>query len=135
MKIISISFDKFHIYGKTDDGRTLSQSLLWYKKLKNATDNQRNSYVIGYDGIHWRDIDEDISFESFEYNDAEPSALQYFFLTHPEINIAEFAKKIGLNPTLLRNYINGFKTPSRERELYIISQIRSLGSEYVSVAV
>lgn len=48
------------------------------------------------------------SFESFEYDDAEPSKLQRFFLTHKEINISEFAKRIGMNATLLRNYINGF---------------------------
>ena len=57
-------------------------------------------------------LDEDVSFESFEYEDAEPSALQRFFLTHKEINVAEFARRIGMNPTLLRNYINGFKKPS-----------------------
>ena len=34
----------------------------------------------------------DISFESFTYEDSEPSALQRFFLTHKEINVAEFAR-------------------------------------------
>ena len=43
-----------------------------------------------------------------------------FFLTHKEINVAEFARSMGMNPTLLRNYINGFKKPSKEREQEIM---------------
>ena len=76
-------------------------------------------------------MDEDISFESFEYDDAEPSALQRFFLTHKEINVAEFARLMGLNPTLLRNYINGFKKPSKAREKEIMDFIHKLGEELV----
>ena len=73
-----------------------------------------------------------MSFESFEYEDAEPSVLQRFFKTHPEINIAEFAKKCKINATLLRNYINGFKKPSKEREEYILGAVRELGREYLN---
>jgi len=74
----------------------------------------------------------DISFESFEYEDAVPSSFQEFFLIHKEINIAEFAKKVGINATLLRNYINGFKKPSKAREEGIINAIHELGQEYTS---
>ena len=77
-------------------------------------------------------LDEDISFESFEYEDAEPSPLQRFFLAHKEINVAEFARMIGMNPTLLRNYINGFKKPSKEREQEIIEHIHKLGEEMIA---
>ena len=48
------------------------------------------------------------------------------------INIAEFAKRIGINPTLLRNYINGFKTPSKQRTEQIIQGIKELGKELLS---
>ena len=67
------------------------------------------------------------------YEEAEPSEMQRFFLEHPEINIAEFAKSIGLNPSLLRNYINGFKKPSKEREKLILSRIHELGRIYLNV--
>ena len=59
--------------------------------------------------------------------------MQKFFLTHPEINVAGFAKSIGLNVTLLRNYINGFKKPSIEREKEIIDKIHALGNEMLKV--
>lgn len=132
MKIKEIRFDKEYIYGKDESGQEHRQSLLWYPRLFAATDEERSRYVFGYDGIHWRELDEDISFESFAYDDAEPSALQRFFLTHKEINVAEFARSMNLNPTLLRNYINGFKKPSREREEEILNHIHKLGQEMVA---
>ncbi|MFI3322591.1 MAG: DUF2442 domain-containing protein, partial [Rikenellaceae bacterium] len=84
-------------------------------------------------GIHWEDIDEDVSFESFEYDNSEPTELQRFFLTHKEINVAEFAKRVGINATLLRNYINGFKKPSKERELEILQHIHKMGEDFMAV--
>ena len=129
MKIKEIWFDADYIYGKDEEGKEYKQSLLWYPQLRQANDEERMKYSFGFSGIHWRGLDEDISFESFEYEDAEPSALQRFFLTHKEINVAEFARRIGMNPTLLRNYINGFKKPSKEREQEILDHIHKLGEE------
>ena len=133
MEISKVWFDDEYIYVENTDGETLRQSLLWYENLRNATDEQRNHYTVGHDGLHWRKLDEDISFESFYYPDAEPTRLQHFFLTHKEINVAEFAKRIGMNPSLLRNYINGFKSPSKEREEMILDSVAELGEEYVAL--
>ena len=135
MKLVDLRFDEDYIYATDENGRVLKQSLLWYPRLKSASDDVRSKYTTGYDGFHWRDIDEDVSFESFEFSDAEPSLLQRFFLTHREINVAEFAKRAGLNATLLRNYINGFKTPSKKRETEILEFIRSLGQEYMTLTI
>ncbi len=47
------------------DGRTISVPLAWYPRLLNATAAQRNNWEVaggGY-GIHWPDIDEDLSTE------------------------------------------------------------------------
>ena len=132
MKIKEIWFDADFIYGRDEEGKEYKQSLLWYPKLRTASAEDRSQYTIGLGGLHWRGLDEDISFESFAYEDAEPSALQRFFLTHKEINVAEFARLIGMNPTLLRNYINGFKKPSKEREQEIIEHIHKLGEELIA---
>jgi hypothetical protein len=129
MKIKEIWFDADYIYGRDENGKDYKQSLLWYPRLRQASDEERAKYTFGLGGIHWRNLDEDISFESFEYEDVEPSGLQRFFLTHKEINVAEFARRIGMNPTLLRNYINGFKKPSKEREQEILEHIHLLGQE------
>lgn len=132
MKIIKIWFDTDYIYGADENGNEYRQSLLWYPKLKTASDEQRAEYNFGLCGIHWRTLDEDISFESFTYDDTEPTPLQRFFLTHKEINVAEFARSIGMNATLLRNYINGFKKPSPEREQTILEHIHKLGKELMA---
>lgn len=47
------------------DGRTISVPLVWYPSLLNATAVQRNNWQVsggGY-GIHWPDVDEDLSTE------------------------------------------------------------------------
>jgi len=47
------------------DGRTISVPLVWYPRLLHATNAQRKNWQIsggGY-GIHWEDVDEDLSTE------------------------------------------------------------------------
>ncbi len=134
MKITEIWFVGEYIYGKDENGKEYRQSLLWYPRLLAASEEERKKYTISTIGIHWRNIDEDVSFESFEYEEAEPSKLQRFFLTHKEINVAEFAKLVGINATLLRNYINGFKKPSKEREYEILGCIHKIGAEFMEMA-
>ena len=129
MKIKRLWFKDDHLYIESDEGKNYSQSLLWYHHLREATDKERLDYTVSTLGIHWRNLNEDVSFESFEYDDAEPSPMQRFFLTHKEINVAEFARSMGMNPTLLRNYINGFKKPSKVQEQKIIDRIHKLGAE------
>ncbi len=132
MDIRNIRFTDTHIIGVDESGKEWKQSLLWYPGLKNASTEQRNNYEVGLDGFHWRNVDEDISFKSFFYEDSEPTPLQRFFLTHKEIKISEFAKKIGIDATLLRNYINGFKKPSPAREQVILAGIHTLAHEYAA---
>ena len=47
------------------DGRTITVPLTWYPRLLNATEQQRAKWEIcggGY-GIHWEELDEDLSTE------------------------------------------------------------------------
>jgi hypothetical protein len=49
------------------DGRTIIVPLVWYPRLLNATDEQRAKWIVsgaGF-GIHWPDVDEDLSTEGF----------------------------------------------------------------------
>lgn len=47
------------------DGRTISVPLAWYPRLVHADETERNNWrLIGRgQGIHWNDLDEDISVE------------------------------------------------------------------------
>ena len=48
------------------DGRTISVPLAWYPRLSHGTSNERDHWrLIGNGrGIHWPDLDEDISVEN-----------------------------------------------------------------------
>ena len=135
MILIKIWFENNRIYGLTDDGRTLWQSLLYYKRLMNATEEQRNNYEMDDEGIHWEDIDEDVSFESFEYDNPEPVGISKFFLSHPEINASAIARRLGIHQSLFACYINGTKKPSKEREQLIMNEVRALGVELQQVTI
>lgn len=132
MEITKIWFENDRIYGLTNEGKTLWQSLLWYKRLNAATDEQRNDYEIDEEGIHWYALDEDISFESFEYDDPEPQGLSRVFLTHPELNASAVARRIGISQSLMAQYINGMKKPSKERENRILEEIKTIGRELIA---
>ena len=48
-----------------EDGRTIVVPLVWYPRLLNASTEQRSRWQVaggGY-GIHWPDLDEDLSTE------------------------------------------------------------------------
>src|SRR5437867_1984503 len=49
-----------------DDGRTVSVPLVWFPRLVDATQEQRKAweFIGGGIGIHWEEIDEDISVAS-----------------------------------------------------------------------
>lgn len=133
MKITKIWFENNRIYGLTDDGRTLWQSLLYYRRLLSASDNERNEYEINVFGIRWEKLDEDISFESFEYDDPEPTGISMVLLSHPELNLSAIARRMGIQQSLLAAYANGTKKPSKERADEILQTIRSVGRELAAV--
>ena len=72
MTIVTIRFEGDRIIGVTDDGRELWQSLLYYPRLRYANDALKDDYSFDAFGIHWNKLDEDISFESFEFPQPEP---------------------------------------------------------------
>jgi hypothetical protein len=48
------------------DGRTISVPLAWYPRLLHGTPEERNNwrFIGDKEGIHWSDLDEDISVEN-----------------------------------------------------------------------
>ena len=133
MKISKIWFANDRIYGLTDDGRELWQSLLYYKRLRNATDEERANYEMDDEGIHWYELDEDVSFESFEYDDPEPTGISRIFLSHPELNASAVGRRLGISQSLMAQYINGTKKPSKERERLIMDEIILISQELQSI--
>ena len=60
---IAVSFDANNMWVKLSDGRQLGVPLAFFPRLAKATPSQRKKYLIsgGGIGLHWDDIDEDIS--------------------------------------------------------------------------
>ena len=135
MKARKVWFEGERIYIETEDGRTLWQSILYYDRLKNATEQQHMDYELNAYGIHWEEIDEDVSYESFEYDDPEPEGVAEVFLKHPEINASAVARRLGMSQSLLAQYIRGLKRPSEERSKLILDEVRKIGSELSMVGL
>ena len=133
MMITKIWLDNDRIYGQTNDNRILWQSLLYYKRLRNASDDQRKNYEIDDEGIHWYDLDEDVSFESFEYDDPEPQGISKLFLSRPELNAVAIGKRLEINQNIMIQYVNGTLKPTKEQERLILNEVSTVGKELVGV--
>ncbi len=135
MKIEKLWFENNRIYIINDKNETLFQSLKFYPRLLCATDDQREKYECWEYGIRWDEIDEDMSYESFYYEDTkEPvTGIQDAFLSNPELNISAVARRMGIQQSLLASYIKGTKTPSPDRKKLILDTIHEIGQTLLSV--
>lgn len=64
-RVLDVAFSDDAFSVSLRDGRVISVPLVWYPRLLNATPAQRKNWKIaggGY-GVHWPDIDEDLSTE------------------------------------------------------------------------
>ncbi|TAD80031.1 MAG: DUF2442 domain-containing protein [Sphingomonadales bacterium] len=64
-RVLDVRFDDASLIVDLMDGRTISAPLAWYPRLLHATPEQRAHWETagaGY-GIHWPEIDEDLSTE------------------------------------------------------------------------
>lgn len=62
-KIAKVWVDETHIYASTTDGLVASYSFAQWPRLANGTAEQRGDFFLSYGGIHWPQLDEDLSFE------------------------------------------------------------------------
>ncbi len=53
------------IWIETNDGLQASEPLAAYTRLRNAPKDKLENYTVSYYGIHWPEIDEDLSFDGF----------------------------------------------------------------------
>jgi hypothetical protein len=64
-RVLDVQFTEDSLSVNLRDGRVISVPLAWYPRLLRATPAERKNWEIsggGY-GIHWPDIDEDLSTE------------------------------------------------------------------------
>jgi hypothetical protein len=56
-----VRFDEDTMWVELSDGRTLGVPLAWFPRLLHATKLQRERVELSRIGLHWDEIDEDIS--------------------------------------------------------------------------
>jgi hypothetical protein len=61
LRVKAVAFTAAELVVTLADGRKISTPLDWYPRLKNASPAARERYEIMPMGIHWPDLDEDLS--------------------------------------------------------------------------
>lgn len=79
--------------------------------------------------LYFEDEDFDVSGISYEID------LQQFFKYYKVINAKALAGRIGMNPTLLSQYISGTKKPSPAQSKKILYGINRIGQELAEMSV
>ena len=57
----AVRFDADSFWVDLDDGRTIGIPLAWFPRLLHASPEQREKVELSRSGLHWEEIDEDIS--------------------------------------------------------------------------
>mgnify|MGYP000333912040 CR=1 FL=1 len=57
----NVKFDEYNMWVELSDARTLGVPLAWFPKLMHASAAERTRFELSARGIHWDELDEDIS--------------------------------------------------------------------------
>ena len=58
---LAVRFDEYSFWVDLEDGRTLGIPLAWFPRLLHGTPEQRQAVELSRSGLHWEELDEDIS--------------------------------------------------------------------------
>lgn len=131
-KVVKIRLTDSEIWIQTKDGKTASEMFVDYPRLKYATQEQRNNYTTDDFGIHWEELNENLSFEGF-FQKKNESLLYRLFMEHPELNASAIARRMGISQSLFAQYISGIKKPSEKRLNEILATMQEVGRELMSI--
>lgn len=120
------------VWIRTASGKEACEKFNDYPRLRYATKEQREKYEADEYGLHWEDIDEDLSFEGF-FDKQETTLLYKIFMAHPELNVSAIARRLGISQSLMAQYISGKKNASNARIKMILDTVREIGKELIAV--
>lgn len=84
----------------------------------------------------WNDMKEELKDEGKEIPELEISYkfdIGSLFNYYDFINVAGVSREVGINPSLMRQYVTGVRNPSQPRKERIVQGIRSLASKMQTV--
>ncbi len=131
-KITKIWLTEDAIWIRTSSGKEACEKFNDYPRLRYATKEQRANYEADEYGIHWEDIDEDLSFDGF-FDKRETTQLYKLFMAHPELNVSAIARRLGISQSLMAQYISGKKNASEARVSLILDTVRKIGQELIAI--
>lgn len=133
-KVTKIWLTDSEIWIQTENGKIANEKFADYPRLKYATPEQRMNYTADDFGVHWEELDEDLSFEGF-FQKKNDSLLYRLFMEHPELNASAIARRMGISQSLFAQYISGIKKPSEKRLNEILSTMQEVGRELMAIKV
>lgn len=131
-KIEKLWLTETAVWIRTEDGEEACEYFSDYPRLRYATSEQLQRYEIDEYGIHWNELDEDLSFEGF-FNKKSVTELYRLFMAHPELNVSALARRMGITQSLMAQYISGKKKPSESRLALIYKTLHDVGRELMAV--
>jgi hypothetical protein len=108
-RVAGLSFTADSLSVALKDGRTITVPLAWYPRLLNASTKQRERWEVaggGY-GIHWPELDEDLSTEGLLRGAPAPS---HQFSSHTSGEIKSNDSKKGPRKAETRSRRSGGRT-------------------------
>lgn len=136
-KIDNVRFSDNRIFITLDDGTEKSRPLEAFPILMDASDGERNDFIIWGDGqsIRWESVDEDIHISSFDETD-EPNMdndVAKMIDSIGVIDIAAFAKMIGMRKVKLDLFRYGIWTPNPDTMQKIKEGLRIISNRIAAV--
>jgi len=133
-KIVKVWIDNENVYIETDKGEIFNERFADYPRLREALPSQRANFEYDNIGIHWEELDEDLSFNGFiNKTHNKDTELYRLFKKHPELNVSAVARRIGISQSVMGSYLCGRKKPSLLRENKIKNAVRQIGRELAEV--
>jgi hypothetical protein len=109
---------------KTETGfSAFSEEYPIYTTSRTITELIDNAYEAA--NLYFEDLNIQITHENFKFE----IDFKQFFQYYKVINSKFLADKIGMNPTLLSQYVQGHKKPSESQTEKILSGIQQIGKE------
>lgn len=134
--VTKVWVDENYVHILTSEGMERKEAIDNYERLRTATTEQLQNFEMDNLGIHWPELDEDLSYEGFFKADSMEgkSELYILFKRFPQINVAGIARSLGIKQSLMAAYICGTKKPSKARRDAIINELHSLGRALLEIA-
>lgn len=87
--------DETRVHAVTTDGIEASYAIADWPRLADATPAQRQHFYLSYGGIHWPEVDEDLSFESMFH------AAGHCTITAQEDSVCYDPQRVSDSPSLV----------------------------------